>query len=208
VTATAGDQRQAAYAWEPSLRAGRVTLTPVKAESVREGVPLAGIRLVHVTAQPIETPHGLYFEVAGGETLVVKESLESLANDRGTLFDASQLVHAFPDATCLLLQPPRRPALDLTPAGRETCANLRIIGAALAEEGIPLVIVMPPFDGELAAHVVRLVGRRVPRLRAGGALDPHELTTRAREVVLGHAQRLLPRDAAIELALQVTVYAS
>ena len=207
VAATAGDERQAAYAWEPSLRAGRVALTPVMAEAVREGVPLGGVRLVHVTAQPIETPQGLYFEVAGGETMVVKESLQSLANDRGTLFDASQIVHAFPEATCLLLQPPRRPALDITPAGRETCASLRIIGAALAEQGIPLVIVMPPFDGELAAHVVRLVGRRVPRLRAGAPIDPHEFTTRVREVVFGHAQRLLPRDAAIELALQVTVYA-
>jgi hypothetical protein len=207
VAATAGDERQAAYAWEPSLRAGRVALTPIHAETIREGLPHGGIRLVHVTAQPIETPQGLFFEVAGGETLVVKESLESLANNRGTLFDASQLAHTFPDATCMLLQPPRRPTLDLTPAGRETAASLRLIGAALAQHGVPLVIVMPPFDGELAAHVVRLLGRRVPRLRAGGSIDAHEFTIRAREVVFGHAQRLLPRDAAIEIALQVTVYA-
>jgi len=206
VAATAGDERQAAYAWEPSLRAGRVALTPVAAEAVRAGLPLPGIRLVHVTAQPVETPQGLFFEVAGGDRLQVQESLESLSSDRGTLFDASQLAHAFPEATCLLLQPPRRPALDLTPAGRETCACLRVVAAALAEQGVPLVIVMPPLDGELAAHIVRLLGRRILHLR-GGALDPHEFTIRVREVVLGHAQRLLPRDAAIELALQVTVYA-
>ncbi len=206
VAATAGDERQAAYAWEPSLRAGRVTLTPVAAEAVRAGVPVQGIRLVHVTAQPVETPQGLFFEVAGGDRLQVQESLESMSSDRGTLFDASQLAHTFPDATCLLLQPPRRPALDLTPAGRETCACLRVVAAALAEQGVPLVIVMPPLDGELAAHIVRLLGRRILHLR-GGALDPHEFTIRVREVVLGHAQRLLPRDAAIELALQVGVYA-
>ena len=129
-----------------------------------------------------------------------------MSSDWGTLFDASQLAHTFPEATCLLLQPPRRPALDLTPAGRETCACLRVVAAALAEQGVPLVIVMPPLDGELAAHIVRLLGRRVQHLR-GGTLDPHEFTIRVREVVLGHAQRLLPRDAAIELALQVGVYA-
>ena len=208
VTATAGDDRQASYAWEPSLRAGRVALTSVAAEAVRGGVPVPGVRLVHVTAQPVETPQGLFFEVAGGENLQVRESLESLAGDRGTLFDASQITHAFPDMTCALLQPPRRPALDLTPAGREACACLRIIAAALAEQGVPLVIALPPLDGELSAQVVRLLGRRIQHLRDGATLDAHEFTARAREVVFGHAQRLLARDASIELALQVTVYAA
>ncbi len=207
VAATAGDDRQASYAWEPALRAGRVSVSSVTAEGVREGVPMPGIRLVHVTAQPVETPHGLFFEVAGGENLQVQESLESLAVDRGTLFDASQISHAFPDMTCALLQPPRRPSLDLTPAGREACACLRIIAASLAEQGVPLVIVLPPLDGELSAHIVRLLGRRVPNLRDGATLDPHEFATRAREVVFGHALRLLARDASLELALQVTVYA-
>ena len=92
---------------------------------------------MHVTAQPVETPQGLFFEVVGGETLQVQESLESLSTDRGTLFDGAQLAQAFPDATCALLQPPRRPALDLTSAGREACACLRIIGASLAEQGVP-----------------------------------------------------------------------
>ena len=207
VAATAGDERQASYAWEPSIRGNRATLTAVPAEAVREGVPITGIRLVHVAAQPVETPQGLFFEVAGGEDLQVQESLESLRSDRGTLFDASQIAHTFPDATCALLQPPRRPALDLTPAGRESCACLRIIGAALAEQGVPLVIVLPPLDGELSAHLVRLLGRRLAALRESGAFDAHEFTIRAREIVFSHAQRLLPRDAAIELALQITVHA-
>lgn len=207
VAATAGDDRQASYAWEPALRAGRVSVASITAEAVREGTPMPGIRLVHVTAQPVETPHGLFFEVSGGENLQVQESLESLAVDRGILFDASQISHTFPDMTCALLQPPRRPALDLTPAGREACAGLRIIAASLAEHGVPLVIVLPPLDGELSAHVVRLLGRRVPHLRDGAALDPHEFTMRARDVVFSHAQRLLARDASLELALQVTVYA-
>ena len=81
------------------------------------------------------------------------------------------------------------------------------IGAALAEEGVPLVVVLPPLDGELSSLVVRLLGRRLATLSDSGTLDPHEFLLRAREMVLGHAQRLLPRDAAIELALQVTVYA-
>ena len=71
-----------------------------------------------------------------------------------------------------------------------------------------LTIVLPPLDGELSAHLVRLLGRRIPYLRDGAALDAHEFASRAREIVFGHAQRLLARDAAIELALQVTVYAS
>jgi hypothetical protein len=208
VAATAGDDRQASYAWEPSLRAGRATLVSVPAHAVRGGVPHPGIRLVHVTAQPVETPQGLFFEVFGGETLQFQETLESLTTDRGTLFDGSQLAHAFPDMTCALLQPPRRPALDLTSAGREVCAQLRMIGASLAEEGVATVIVLPPLDGELSAHLVRLLGRRIPYLRDGAELDPHEFASRAREIVFGHAQRLLARDAAIELALQVTVYGS
>lgn len=206
IAATPADERQATYGWEPSLKAGRVTVTGIAPEAVRVGVPLPGVRIVHVTAQPVETPHGLYFEVTAGPQ--VKESLESLVNDRGTLFDAMQLEHTFPDASCLLLQPPRRPTLDVTPAGRETCASLRIIGAALAEQGVPVVIVLPPLDGELSAHVVRLLGRRVPRWFGQGPVDPHEFTIRARELVHGHAQRQLPPDAAIELALLVTVYAS
>ena len=206
IAATAADQRQAAYAWEPAVRARRVTVAPVDAEHVREGVPLAGIRLVHVTARPVETPQGLFLEISGGESLTVMESLESLASDRGTLFDASQLAHAFPDVACVLLQPPRRPTLDLTPAGREPCAWLRVVGASLAEQGVPLVIVLPPMDGELAAHLVRLLGRRAPDLRPGAEFDAHEFTMRARELVIDYAQRLLSRDAAIELALQVVVY--
>lgn len=207
VAATAGDDRQASYAWESALRAGRSTLVSVPASAVRGGVPHPGIRLVHVTAQPVETPQGLFFEVFGGETMQFQETLESLTSDRGTLFDGSQLAHAFPDMTCALLQPPRRPALDLTSAGRETCAHLRMIGASLAEEGVSTVVVLPPLDGELSAHLVRLLGRRLPYLRDGADLDAHEFASRAREIVFGHAQRLLARDAAIELALQVTVYA-
>jgi hypothetical protein len=207
VAATAGDDRQASYAWESALRAGRATLVSVPAHAVRGGVPHPGIRLVHVTAQPVETPQGLFFEAFGGETMQYQETLESLTSDRGTLFDGSQLAHAFPDMTCALLQPPRRPALDLTSAGRETCAHLRMIGAALAEEGVSTVIILPPLDGELSAHLVRLLGRRIPYLRDGADLDAHEFASRAREIVFGHAQRLLARDAAIELALQVTVYA-
>ena len=94
------------------------------------------------------------------------------------------------------------------PSNRTTCACLRIIAAALAEQGVPLVIALPPLDGELSAQVVRLLGRRIQHLRDGAMLDAHEFTARAREVVFGHAQRLLARDASIELALQVTVYAA
>lgn len=207
IAATAGDARQASYAWEPAVRARRASVTPVPADVVREGVRQRDIRVVHVAAQPIDTPQGLFFEVTGGEDLHVKESLESLRGDRGTLFDASQIAHTFPDMVCAVLQPPRRASLDLTPAGRETCASLRVIGAALAEEGVPFVVVLPPLDGELSSLVVRLLGRRLATLSDSGTLDPHEFLLRAREMVLGHAQRLLPRDAAIELALQVTVYA-
>ena len=70
------------------------------------------------------------------------------------------------------------------------------------------MIVLPPLDGELSAQLVRLLGRRIQHLRDGAMLDAHEFTSRAREIVFGHAQRLLARDAAIELALQVTVYAA
>jgi hypothetical protein len=73
---------------------------------------------------------------------------------------------------------------------------------------VPLVIALPPLDGELSAQVVRLLGRRIQHLRDDATLDAHEFTARAREVVFGHAQRLLARDASIELALQVTVYAA
>jgi hypothetical protein len=82
-----------------------------------------------------------------------------------------------------------------------------MIGASLAEEGVSMVVVLPPLDGELSAHLVRLLGRRISYLRDGPDLDAHEFASRAREIVFGHAQRLLARDAAIELALQVTVYA-
>ena len=44
--------------------------------------------------------------------------------------------------------------------------------------------------------------------RRGRPIDPHEFSARAREVVFSLAQRMLPRDPAIELALQVAVYVS
>ena len=51
---------------------------------------------------------------------------------------------------------------------------------------------------------VRLLGDASPTCAIGALSIPHEFTIRVREIALGHAQRLLPRDAAIELALQVT----
>jgi hypothetical protein len=112
----------------------------------------------------------------------------------------------FPEASCVLLQPARRASLELTPAGREACATARLFGAALAEQGVPIVVVLPPLDGELGAHMVRLLGRRVPSLAMGMPFDTFGFVLRARQMVFEHAQRLLPRDAAIELALQVVVY--
>jgi hypothetical protein len=208
IAATSSDQRQALYAWEPAVRGNHVRLLAVSAEQVRHGTRQGGVRVVHVVARPVETTAGLFFEVTGGERLQVQESLESLESERGTLFDASQLVNAFPDATCVLLQPPRRAALDLTPASRETSAQLRIIGASLAEHGTPLVVVVPPLDGELGAEIVRLLGRRLAAARRGRPIDPHEFSARAREVVFSLAQRMLPRDPSIELALQVAIYVS
>jgi len=71
---------------------------------------------------------------------------------------------------------------------------------------VSVVVVLPPLDGELGAELVRLLARRLSGLRAGRTIDPHEFVARAREIALGQAQRVLPRDAAIELALQVVVY--
>ncbi|HTV03386.1 MAG TPA: hypothetical protein VMF13_22740 [Luteitalea sp.] len=206
VSASASDERQALYAWEPALRAGHVRARSIAAEAVRAGTPEPGVHVAHIVARPVDTPQGLFFEVAGGEPTQVQESLESLSTDRGTLFDASALAHAFPAASCVLVQAPRRAVLDLTPATRETCAQLRVIGAALAEQGVSVVVVLPPLDGELGAELVRLLARRLSGLRAGRTIDPHEFVARAREIALGQAQRVLPRDAAIELALQVVVY--
>ncbi len=208
VSASSSDERQALYAWEPATRAGHVRTRPIAAEAVRAGMPEDGVQVAHVIALPVDTPQGLFFEVSSGDAAQYKETLESLAVDRGTLFDASRITHAFPDVACVLIQPPRRPSLDLTPAARETCAQLRVIGAALAEHGVSLVVVLPPLDGELGADLVRLLGRRLAGLRAGRTIDPHEFVTRAREITMAHAQRVLPRDAAIELALQIAVYAA
>ncbi|WP_396625612.1 hypothetical protein [Luteitalea sp.] len=200
-----GEARQATYAWEASVRAERVTLAPATAEQIRSGQPVAGVGVVHVVASTVETPQGLFVEVSGHDA-PQGESLESLHEARGTLFDASQLAHVFPEASCVLLQPARRASLELTPAGREACATARLFGAALAEQGVPIVVVLPPLDGELGAHMVRLLGRRVPSLAMGMPFDTFGFVLRARQMVFEHAQRLLPRDAAIELALQVVVY--
>jgi hypothetical protein len=208
VTASSSDERQALYSWEPAVRGGHVRLHAVPAELVRQGVSQPTVGLVHVVARPVETPQGLFFEVAGGDRAQVHGTLESLTSDRGTLFDASHLASAFPAAVFGVIQPPRRPSLDVTPASRETSAQLRIAGAALAEQGVPFVVVLPPLDGELGAELVRLLARRLAVARMGRALDAHEFTMRARAVVFSLAQRLLPRDPAIELALQVTVYVS
>jgi hypothetical protein len=208
VSASSSDERQALYSWEPATRAGHVRTRPIAAEAVRAGVPEDGVQVAHVIALPVDTPQGLFFEVSGSDAAQYKDTLESLTVDRGTLFDASRIMHTFPDVACVLIQPPRRPTLDLTPAARETCAQLRVIGAALAEHGVSLVIVLPPLDGELGADLVRLLARRLAGLRVGRTIDPHELVTRAREIAMAHAQRVLPRDAAIELALQIAVYAA
>jgi hypothetical protein len=208
VSASPSDERQALYSWEPATRAGHVRLRQVPAEDVRAGLPDSSVRVAHVMALPVDTPQGLFFEVSGGHAAQYKETLESLVVDRGTLFDASRITHAFPDVSCVLIQPPRRPTLDLTPAARETCAQLRVIGAALAEHGVALVIVLPPLDGELGADLVRLLARRLAGLRAGRTIDPHEFVTRCRDITMTHAQRVLPRDAAIELALQIAVYSA
>ena len=206
VAPSPADQRQALYAWEPAARGGHVQLQAIAAEQVRQGSSHPEIALVHVVARTVDTPNGLFFEMDRGERSDVQGTLESLSGNRGTLLDASLLVHAFPGVAAVLIQSPRRPALDVSPATRETCAQLRIIGAALAEHGVPLVVVLPPLDGELGAELVRLFGRRLAAARTGRLIDPHEFTTRARQVVFTLAQRLLPRDSASELALQVTVY--
>ena len=87
VSASASDERQALYAWEPALRAGHVRARPVSAEAVRAGTPEAGVQVAHVVARPVDTPQGLFFEVSGTDAQYVQESLESLSTDRGTLFD-------------------------------------------------------------------------------------------------------------------------
>ena len=201
-----GDERQAMYAWEPAVRGGHVQLQGIASEQVRQGLSHPEVALVHVVARPIDTAHGLFFEMEGSQRSDVQGTLESLSVDRGTLLDASLLAHAFPAATAALIQSPRRPSLEVSPATRETSAHLRIIGAALAEHGVPLVVVLPPLDGELGAELVRLLGRRLAAARAGRLIDVHEFTTRSRQVVFTLAQRLLPRDASIELALQVVAY--
>lgn len=207
VASGAGDERHAMYAWSPYLTDGTVRLEVVQPEDVRRGRPQPSAQVLHVVARPQETPHGLYLEAVGDETRVVQESLESLKSDRGTLMDASQIAHAFPAALCCFLQPPRRASLDLTPAGREVCAQLRVVGAALSQHGVPLVVVLPTLDDGTTTDILRLLARRLARFARTRRTDPYELVSRMRQIVIAHAERALPRDAAIELALQAACYA-
>ena len=160
VAATAGDDRQASYAWEPSLRAGRATLVSVAAR-----------RRARRSAASRHSP-GACDGTAGGDAAgpVLRGRRRRDAAGPGVArvarrpiaarcSMASQLAHAFPDMTCALLQPPRRPALDLTSAGREACAYLRIIGASLAEQGVST-------GDRAAAARRRTLGARRPAARA------------------------------------------
>ncbi len=166
-----------AFDWPKVLQVGWLTESPVppltaawtdaSSNRFEFGRAPGECHILHMAGAAERSNSGVRFRLAK-EEIVMQSSASIESADTGrTYFRPEDISEQFRNVRLLILQGEASPgAGERVDGDRLDAASMRRFAAAVFSQGIPMVVVVPPLEGALAAKVIsgiiKALGRRVP----------------------------------------------